>query len=388
MRVYRLMLASIGAIVLYPMPVSAQTASAQNGVQFASNEYFTFGDPDGRTAGIALADFDEDGDLDVFTANGRHWAQQDYIYLNNGAGRMLTAIRVGETLSTAYKPAIADIDRDGDMDIVSLRDRVESHIFLNRGDLNFEDKGVVGISGPARSAAVADIDNNGRLDLLIAQRSGRNYVVYDVGRRDEHLVYIDQETQSVRGDIADFNGDGFSDAVFANIGDAGSYVVMNNGEGALNGIIWLGADTSGAVDVAAADLDNDGDQDIILSSWDPTQASSIVINNGNGEFSEALPFALQEERTFSLEAGDINNDGRMDIVMGNIRQSNAVYLAIGNLTFERIVLPEDEEALTYDVAIGDLNGDGKPDLAFANSDSRNRVHLNVTPGDEDAALRR
>lgn len=383
MDVVRLILLSTGASLLTTVP-----AVSQDAVRFVTNNYFTFGDPDGRTAGIALADFDDDGDLDAFTANGRHWAQQDYIYLNNGAGRMLTAVRVGETLSTAYKPAIADLDHDGDTDIVSLRDRVESRIFLNEGDLKFEDKGVSGVSGPARSAAVADIDNNGRLDLLIAQRSGRNYVVYDVGRRKERLVYIDQDTQSVRGDIADFDGDGFPDAVFANIGEAGSYVVMNDGAGVLNEIIWLGPETRSTVDVAAADVDNDGDPDIVLGSWDETRASSILINDGNGAFSEARAFSAQEDKTFSLETGDINSDGLVDIIVGNLGQPNIVYLAKGHLTYERMVLPEDESALTYDVAIGDLNGDEKPDLVFANSDSRNRIYINVAPGEEDLVLRR
>ena len=380
MSAFRTVALSIGALLSGPV-------MAQNNIGFVSNNYFTFGDPGGRTAGIALADFDGDGDFDAFTANGRHWAQQDYIYLNNGNGRMLTAVRIGEILATAYKPAVGDFDSDGDPDIVSLRDRIESQLFINKGKLRFENAGALGVSGPARSAAVADFDRNGQPDLLIAQRSGRNYIVYDFTRRNSHLVYIDQETQSVRGAVADFNGDRYPDAAFANIGDEGSYVVMNDGAGALNEVIWLGAETSGAVDIAAADLDNDGDQDIIVGSWDPARASSIVINEG-GVFSDATPFSLTEDKTFSLEAGDLNGDGVIDIAVGNIDQPNAVYIGKGDLAYERMVLPEDETALTYDVAIGDLNGDGRPDLVFANSDSRNRIHINVAPGDEDSVLRR
>lgn len=372
---------SIGALFSWP-------ASAQDDVGFVSNNYFTFGDPDGRTAGIALADFDGDGDLDAFTANGRHWAQQDFVYLNNGAGRMLSAVPVGEILATAYKPSVGDFDSDGDMDIVSLRDRVESQLFINRGRLRFENAGALGVSGPARCAAVADFDQNGEPDLLIAQRSGRNYIVYDFMRRDSRLVYIDQETQSVRGAVADFDGDGYPDAAFANIGDEGSYVVMNDGAGALEDIIWLGPETSGAVDIAAADLNNDDNPDIIVGSWDPARASSIILNEGGGAFSEAQPFSIAEDKTFSLEAGDLNGDGTIDIAVGNIEQPNAVYLGKGDLAYERMVLPQDENALTYDVAIGDLNGDGRPDLIFANSDSRNRIHINVAPGEEDSVLRR
>ena len=227
----------------------ATEAHAQIDVHFVTNGYFTFGDPDGRTASVKLADFDGDGDLDVFAANGRHWAQQDYVYLNNGSGRMLTAARVGETLSTAYRAALADLDGDGDIDIISLRDRVHSRIFINDGDLDFKDKGAFGEAGPARSVSIADVDQNGRMDAIISQRSGRNYVVYNLGRRNEHISYIDHETESVRGDVADFNNDGFQDAVFANLDEFGSYIVLNDGEGRLTDIVRLGDTTAGCVDV-------------------------------------------------------------------------------------------------------------------------------------------
>lgn len=381
MAALQICLFSIGAFLMLQTQLAAQSE-----IEFATNGYFTFGDPDGRTAAVALADFDGDGDLDVFAANGRHWAQQDYVYLNNGAGRLLTAVRVGELLSTAYKPAIADLDKDGDLDIVSLRDRVEGRIMINDEGLNFIDAGAFGVSGPARSASVADIDNNGRLDAVIAQRSGSNYVVYNLGRRNNRLVYIDQETQSVRGDVADFNGDGFIDAAFANIDEQGSYIVLNDGKGALNRVIWLGADTAGSIDIAAADMDKDGDVDLVLGSWD--RENKVLINDGHGDFSPAISFGLPDERTFGIAVADLNNDGRNDIIAANNGQPNAVYLAMEALTFERVVLPADETASSYGVVAGDLNGDGRPDLVFANSDARNRIHINVAPEDAASVLRR
>ena len=372
--------------------IFAPAAFAQSQTQFVTNGYFTFGDPDGRTASVELADFDNDGDLDVFAANGRHWAQQDYVYLNNGTGRMLTAAPVGETLSTAYRPAVVDLDNDGDMDIVSLRDRVHSRVFMNRGVvrgvLRFEDKGAFGEAGAARSVSIADIDQNGRLDALVSQRSGRNYVVYNLGRRDETLSFIDQETESVRGAVADFNNDGFQDAVFANLDEFGSYIVFNDGAGQLTRVVSLGAATAGCVDARVADLENDGDDDIILGCWRTNSPNHILINDGGGHFSERKSYGLAEERTFSVAVDDLNGDGLIDIVTGNMGQPNNVYLAKGDGTFARIQLPEDETANTYGVAIGDLNNDGRPDLVFSNSDSRNRIYMNVAPEDAQSILRR
>ena len=73
---------------------------------FVSNEYFTFGSADYFTVAIKLADIDLDGDLDAIMINGRHWARQDLIFFNNGAGRFLTARPLGES-ATGYAPTIS-----------------------------------------------------------------------------------------------------------------------------------------------------------------------------------------------------------------------------------------------------------------------------------------
>lgn len=375
---------SIAGAALFSLPMSPSPAQTERA--FVSNEYFTFGDPDGRTAAVALADFDGDGDLDAYAAEGRHWAQQDLVYLNNGVGRMLTALRLGDELSTAYEPAVADFDGDGDLDIIALRDRVPSKLYLNNGSAGFLDAGEISQAGPARSAAAADFDRDGRLDLLVSQRSGRNYIVYGVAGADRRLRYIDQESQSVRVDVADFNGDGWPDAVFANIDERGSFVLLNDGAGDLRETVWLGAGSAGAIDAAVADFDGDGDADIALGAWD--RANLLYRNLGDGAFELGERFGPEDERTYGLVAADLDQDGRPDLATANFGQQNAVYLAADLFRFRRVILEEDADAQSYGVAAGDLNGDGYADLVFANSGAMNRIYLNVTPEDAAAALRR
>ena len=79
-----------------------------------------------RTASITLYDIDKDGDLDVLVANGRHWAEQNYIYFNNGQGTFKTAMPVGKLWDASYAIVAGDFNKDGFEDIAVANDRVST----------------------------------------------------------------------------------------------------------------------------------------------------------------------------------------------------------------------------------------------------------------------
>ena len=132
---------------------------------FVSNEYFTFGSADSFSVALGLADLDDDGDLDVLLVNGRHWARQDQLLINNGQGRLLRAIALGES-ATGYAPAIADLDGDGRVDIVVARDRINSIAYFAQGNGEYGPGKAIGRAGPARAVEVGDINGDGDEDLV------------------------------------------------------------------------------------------------------------------------------------------------------------------------------------------------------------------------------
>ena len=355
----------IQLLLLCSFPVAAEQRV------FVSNEYFTFGSPDYFTVAIKLADLDLDGDLDAIMINGRHWARQDLIFENNGAGRFLIARPLAEA-ATGYAPTISDLDDDGNLDIVVARDRIESMRFMGQGNGKFDTGHPVGRAGPARAVGSADLDADGHVDLIFSLRSATNYVAF--GPDFRRIENFGNAQQSVRLALADFDDDNDVDVVFANLEPEGSEIYFNDGAGRFGQALVLDPSSGPAVDVAAGDFNGDGLIDIALAT---IAANVIFLNDANHEFTNTIIFGPTSERSYGIALGDLDGDDDLDIVVANDGEPNAIYFNAGD-TFERQVLPGDPNARSYDVSIGDLNGDGYPDLVFANSGSMSRVYLNAT----------
>jgi hypothetical protein len=350
---------------------------------FVSNEYYTFGVADDFTAGIVLGDLDQDGDLDAFSVNGRHWAQQDYVFLNNGNGRFSIARRLDDELTTGYEPQAADFDEDGDLDLVVPGDRTENRYYENLGNGLFAPPRLFGPAGPARGLAVADIDRDGRLDVLVSQRSAVDYCVYGRPGGFSEPVYLDDETETVRVVLSDLDSDGWIDAAFADIGEGGAIIRLNDGAGGFRSPYRVAQSSAPMVDIAASDVNGDGSVDLVLAGI----GENVIALNEDGAFDRKIAFGPADERSYGLAVADLDRDGHMDIVVANYGQPNSIYMNEDS-GFRREVLPDDPEAHSYGVAIGDVNGDGLPDLVFANSGSLNRIHLQTRRDSADAILRR
>ena len=152
------MVAALGGAMV-AVPISAQDAT------YRDHPFLIFDEEDSRTADVALADLDGDGDLDVAAANGRHWPQQDWIFFNEGGGRLLEAAPLGARRSASYTIRLGDLDRDGDIDAVVVRDLLPAQVFLNDGSGAFSHSGDIQDSAaPARSGTLADLNGDGRVN--------------------------------------------------------------------------------------------------------------------------------------------------------------------------------------------------------------------------------
>ncbi|MDX1407710.1 MAG: VCBS repeat-containing protein, partial [Saprospiraceae bacterium] len=244
------------------------------------------------TSCAAAADFDRDGDLDLYIGNYGFAASPppdtNTMYLNNGDGTFtdVTAI-TGTADSTRQTLAVTffDYNNDGWEDLYVSNDRVDfrNALYHNNGDGTFTDVSAAsgtGITIDAMNAAVADYDNNGYLDIYITNTLVGSALLSNNG-------------DGTFTDMADSSGTAFD----GRIGWGGSFV----------------------------DYDNDLHPDLYVSCSIPFSGlpNAFYINDGTGNYSE--PYAttgglqgIDYARSYGNAIGDFNNDGKYDLVVCNI----------------------------------------------------------------------
>jgi len=156
---------------------------SSQGRVFISHSYGTLGNKKNLTASISVSDLDRDGDLDVLVGNGRHWAEQNYIFYNTGDGFFRRAIRLGNELNTTYAIPTADLDNDGDLDVVIGNDRIENIVFKNDGSGELQFDHTFGHSeSNTRGLCLADLNNDNFIDIAVANRRTQNFIYLNNGK--------------------------------------------------------------------------------------------------------------------------------------------------------------------------------------------------------------
>lgn len=356
-----------GAMVA--VPTAAQDAT------YRDHPFLIFDEEDSRTADVALADLDGDGDLDVAAANGRHWPQQDWIFFNEGGGRLLEAAPLGARRAASYTIRLGDLDSDGDIDAVVVRDLLPAQVFLNAGSGAFSHAGDIPDSAaPARSGTLADLNGDGMLDLVIATRRKPDRIHFGMcGGSFGGPVALPDKGYGSTGIVADdIDGDGDTDLIFARRDGVSSVIFVNRGKGDFTPVPLEGSEGDHRKP-AVADFDGDGRKDVVLVS---TGGEHVVYRQTDAvSFERAATFGQSGERIQAITAGDLDGDGDVDLVAG-VDGENLVYRNDGSGRFVRETLPG-LSADTYGVALGDMNGDGRLDVVFANSDAPNQVLLGL-----------
>jgi len=131
-----------------------QFAFAQE-YEMLSNGHHILGTYEERTASVAVGDID--GDIDIIVANGRHWPGQNRIFINDARGIFTVEENLGNQRSTSYAVELADFDNDGDLDIAVGNDMAPNYIYINDSKGNFSRSASFGVEyALTRNLNVAD----------------------------------------------------------------------------------------------------------------------------------------------------------------------------------------------------------------------------------------
>lgn len=341
---------------------------------FRQHPFLEFDIEESRSADVALADMDSDGDLDVIVANGRHWAQQDFVFFNIGNGKLLEALPLGMGKSASYTVQTGDLDGDGDIDAVVIRDMLPALSFSNDGQGFLTLVGEIPDSdGSARSAILFHADEDGSLDLAVVTRRGSDRLYRGNGRGGFYtgVDLLDDGFGSTGVASGDLDADGDDDLVIARRDGAASVVMRNDGSNNFRPVELVDSKGDHRKTVVT-DMNGDGRLDIVLVSTDGLHL--LYLQDNQGDYSSPMSFGNKDDAVQALAVGDLDRDGDTDLVAG-ADGPNILYINVGTGVFVRQTIPSDAD--TYGVAVGDMDGDGFLDIVFANSGSANEVVLST-----------
>ncbi len=368
----RTFLGICSAMLVIALPPDANAVAP---VQFGSGANFTVGS---NPRWIAAADFNQDGKLDIVTANWGSSSVSILYGVGNGAFTNRTDISI---LSSPMGLAVGHFNGDSHLDLVVLRGGPSGpsscSVLLGDGAGGFA---VTSITNNFSSPVVAsgDFNGDGKLDLATLG------VSVALGRGDASFEPVtNYSVPYVTYDLAagDLNGDGKLDLVTSDYGSSVS-VLSNKGNGTFSAPARYPGPGGGSeyhYSVALADFNGDGKLDVATVNY-YARSVSVIPNLGDGLLGQATNFYGAAFGPNSLAAGDFNHDGKMDLI---VRGSSTITALVGNGDGSFILaatLAVASGSSPRSMAVGDFNRDGKADIALTvGSPGSVLVLLNETP---------
>ncbi len=344
----------------------------------------TFGDPIIITTNadavrdIKLEDVDGDGDYDILSAS----AADDKIawYENtDGAGTFSAEQIISTQADFAQAVHAVDVDLDGDLDVVSasINDAKIAWYENRDGHGDFGPQIIVSSNAFGTSAiAAANIDGDEDMDLLSASSFGNSVSWYEsfAGRGRVHFspqIVIGGFAQAMGAHAvfgADIDGDGDKDVLSASFDDD-KIAWYPNVLGTLRNQEIISVSAAGARDVYAADMDGDGDQDVLSASGDDNAIRWYENFDGLGSFDLIHEISTNASNAYAVFAADLDGDGDQDVLSASSADDKIAWYENldGDGEFgDQIVITKAARGAT-DVVAADFDGDGDIDVASSST---------------------
>ena len=382
--------------------------------------------PNRWTEGMEAADVDQDGDYDLFFADGNGFSspstqQQQKLIINqlveSGTGTVSftdeSLTRLGTFVSHGRQVVTADVDADGWVDALfpNAFNADIPWLFINRGDTQpgffDEESAARGLGGPysSASAGFGDIDNDGDLDLILSDSGNsflggageRPHLFFNdgTGNFTENAAALNAPIKAAHMDVHLIDIDNDWDLDFfgpnrANNAGGNHYLMLNDGLGNFTDVSNLIPPTSASVyEAEVGDLDKDTDLDMFFVSSNGFQEGGIrndFIENGTLGFTKGPVLGGADDNEISLI--DYDMDGDLDALVGSLsNNSEKIHANNGSGLFSDVTgdFPVLSDS-TLDCTVVDIDKDGAYDVVTAQGESnqaqwRNKYYRNTGAAD-------
>ncbi len=389
-------------LCLFCYGLSAQIQFQEDtGESFIDLEYTT----------VDFADVDSDGDNDVLITGENSSSYHSRLYLNDGNGNFTLDNSAPFIDVTKGDVAFEDVNGDNYPDVLitgtSTGGNEEARLYINDGNGNFTEDTTVPFNGVELGAvAFADVDGDQDADVLISGLWSTNSYRAELFINDGNGNFTEDTSvpfqESYENDVAfaDVDNDNDLDVVISGGIDSGTDLYLNDGNGNFTiqepflNFNFIGLTASDFVtsfsgsSIDFADIDNDNDQDLIISGNNPLFGNATIIfkNNGNLEFIQDTTASLEGVSNGHVEFLDIDNDGDKDVMItGDSNTIDVVaklYTNDGSGNFTEVSGLPFNGVFRSAFAFSDIDDDGDEDVLIAGRDGNIRktiLYKNITP---------
>jgi gliding motility-associated-like protein len=363
-------------------PVSPSDFSAQTDISTKT------GPTTSNLYDLCMCDFNKDGKSDIVTAH----SSLNYISLlkNNSTIGSFSFTRTDLNLSAkTIHINCGDLDNDGNPDLIATEDGSTGRFFYvkGNGDGTFSSLQNIPFNSLIRHVQIADLDADGKPEVILSNKSANEVIILPNTSAGSisfgaaiHITIapINASDGTDALQVEDIDNDNMPDIIVSPTQSANVYVLRN--KSTFNNFQFdtpITLTVPGAVTgIKVGDLDGDGKTEIAVTKFSGTLLSILknTSSPGNISFQSAIDVTVALSGSWGLDFGDLNGDGKTDIVVPHttasatspVKSNLTILENKGGLVFQKSTIVKND--ISRYVKIGDLDGDGKPDIAGVSVD--------------------